>query len=53
MRHTGLQLFKDIDVSDNAKLNQANVIDKLSIPIRRAIDGNKFSDFFIENNELN
>ena len=53
MRHTGLQLFKDIDVSNDAKINKANIIDKLSIPIRRSVDTNTFSDLFIENDELN
>jgi len=53
MRHTGEQLFKDIDVSNDAKINKANIIDKLSIPIRRSVDKNEFSDMFIELNQSN
>lgn len=47
MKHLGTQIFNKID-STSVKSDEVNVIDKLSIPIRKSIAGNSFSDLFIE-----
>lgn len=52
MRHTGLQQFTNTDTTGEAKTFNLNILNQLSVPLHRPLDGPVLGDLFFETNNL-